>query len=335
MKTYTFKQLTGFDRAKIEALKKEGLSQTMIAKRLKVDKSTVSRELRRHDTPNGYFARMAQARHEQKRKSCRPKRKVEEMPAIGQHVIERIYRGWSPETISGTLKEEIKEGKRSPSDYVNHESIYKFVYESEFGKREKLYQYLRRGQKRRKRRFGRKTQREIIKNRVFIDERPREVAARKTVGHWEGDAIIYLHKKAINSLVERKSRFVILTKLERKTAALTKQAITGRLKYHYCKTLTVDNGIEHTDHQEIAQELGLKIYFCHPYHSWEKGTNENTNGLVRRYLPKRTSIDDLSQTDLDEIADELNDRPRKILHYKTPRTVLQSEYQKLNVAFRT
>lgn len=329
MKNRTFRQLTDSDRSKLEILIKEGYTQIEVAKKLEVSKSTVSRELARYSTPHGYRADMAQARHEFKRQMCKPHLRMNH-PEICEYVLERIYRGWSPETIAGKLKWEIKLGKKPEKFFLNHESIYQFVYESEFGKKEKLYQYLRRGQKRRRKQHGRRAQKETIKNRVFIDERPQVVGTRKTIGNWEGDAIIYPNKKAINSLVERKARFTILTKLEQKTAELTKQAITNRLKGHCCKTLTVDNGSEHALHQQIAKELNTKVYFCHPYHSWEKGTNENTNGLVRRYLPKRTNIDNLSQEELDVIADELNDRPRKILDYQTPREVLESEYKKIN-----
>lgn len=329
MKNRTFRQLADPDRFKLEILIKEGYLQKEIAEKLGVDKSTVSRELNRYSTPHGYQAKMAQARHEHRRRACKPHEKMND-PVICQYVLERIYRGWSPETIAGKLKREIKLGKKPESFYLNHESIYQFVYESEFGKKEKLHQYLRRGQKRRRKQHGRKTQKETIKNRVFIDSRPKAVETRKTIGNWEGDAIIYPNKRAINSLVERKARFTILTKLEQKTAELTKQAITNRLKDHRCKTLAVDNGTEHALHEQIAKELKTKVYFCHPYRSWEKGTNENTNGLVRRYLPKRTNIDDLTQEELDVIADELNDRPRKILDYQTPREVLESEYKKIN-----
>lgn len=328
MKNRTFNQLTDSDRAKLEVLIKEGYLQKEIAKKLGVNKSTVSRELSRHDTPHGYNGRMAQARHEHKRQQCKPKEKMSN-PQICEYVLERIYRGWSPETIGGKLKREIRLGLKPKAFYLNHESIYQFIYESEYGKQEKLYQYLRRGQKRRKKQHGRKSQHQTIKNRVFIDDRPKEVNLRQTIGHWEGDTIIYSNKKAVNSLVERKTKFVALTKLERKTAELTKQAVISKLQNHYRETLTVDNGTENADHEKIANELKMKVYFCHPYHSWEKGTNENTNGLVRRYLPKRTNIDDLTQKELDAIADELNDRPRKSLDYQTPREVLEYEYQKI------
>ena len=329
MKNRTFRQLTDSDRAKLEVLIKEGYLQKEVAKKLGVNKSTISRELSRHSTPHGYFGKMAQARHEHKRQQCKPKEKMSD-PQICEYVLERIYRGWSPETIGGKLKREIQLGLKPKTFYLNHESIYQFVYESEYGKKEKLYQYLRRGQKRRKKQHGRQAQQETIKNRVFIDERPKDIDLRRTIGHWEGDTIIYSNKKAVNSLVERKTKFVALTKLERKTAELTKQAVIGKLQNHYRETLTVDNGTENAKHEEIAKELNMKVYFCHPYHSWEKGTNENTNGLVRRYLPKRTNIDNLTQTELDAIADELNDRPRKSLNYQTPREVLEYEYQKIN-----
>ena len=323
MKNRTFRQLTDSDRAKLEVLIKEGYLQSEVAKKLGVSKSTICRELSRHSTPHGYFGKMAQARHEHKRQQCKPKEKMSN-PQICEYVLERIYRGWSPETIGGKLKREIQLGFKPKSFYLNHESIYQFVYESEYGKKEKLYQYLRRGQKRRKKQHGRQAQQETIKNRVFIDDRPKEINLRQTIGHWEGDTIIYSNKKAVNSLVERKTKFVALTKLERKTAELTKQAVIGKLQ-----TLTVDNGTENAKHEEIAKELEMKVYFCHPYHSWEKGTNENTNGLVRRYLPKRMNIDDLTQKELDAIADELNDRPRKSLNYQTPREVLEYEYKKI------
>lgn len=329
MKNRTFKQLTDSDRSKLEVLIKEGYLQKEAAKKLGVNKSTISRELKRYPTPHGYRADMAQARHEHKRTACKPHVRMND-PEICEYVLERIYRGWSPETIGGKLKREIQLGFKPKSFYLNHESIYQFVYESEYGKKEKLYQYLRRGQKRRKKQHGRQAQQETIKNRVFIDQRPKDINLRQTIGHWEGDTIIYSNKKAVNSLVERKTKFVALTKLERKTAELTKQAVIGKLQNHYRETLTVDNGTENAKHEEIAKELDLKVYFCHPYHSWEKGTNENTNGLVRRYLPKQTNIDDLTQKELDAIADELNDRPRKSLNYQTPREVLEYEYQKIN-----
>ncbi len=333
MKNRTFKHLTESDRVRIEVLLKEGYQASDIADNLGVNRSTITREINNRGNPSGYIAKFAEVNYRTKRSACRPKKRIEET-AIGTHVISKIRSGWSPEQISGRLALEITAGTRAKTDYLVPETIYKFIYDSDFGKEQKLYEYLRRGKKRRSKKYGRKSQKETIKNRVFIDSRPEEVSLRNTVGHWEGDSIIYPHKEALNSLVERKSRYGIVTKLARKTAELTKEAVIERLEDQLCLSLTVDNGTEQAEHQEITRQLQMPVYFCHPYHSWEKGSNENFNGLIRRYLPRGRSIVGVTQEDIDDIAWELNNRPRKILGFRTPTEVLKSEYRKLNfVAF--
>lgn len=323
MKSKTFTHLTDADRVRIEVLLEEGKTPSEIADMLGVNRSTVGREVKHRGTPTGYHAATAALDYDRKRSVCRPKRIMEETP-LGSLVIDRIKQGWSPEVIAGRLKKEIKEGKRLAREFVNHETIYQFVYQSEYGKQEKLYQYLKRGKKHRTHKYGRRSQKETIPNRIFIDDRPAVVDERSRLGDWEGDSIIYPNKQAINSLVERKSRYVLLTKLARKTALLTQQAVVERLQDLPHQTLTVDNGSENTNHEAVTQALGMPVYFCHPYHSWEKGTNENTNGLVRRYLPRGHSIEPVTQNDIDDIAWELNNRPRKRLDYSTPHEVLQS-----------
>ena len=333
MKNYIFKQLTDTDRVHIEVLLKEGFKQIRIAEKLGVNRSTISREINNRGTPSGYHAKQAEINHQIKRGKCKPKIKIEETTA-GSYVIEKLRKGWSPETISGRLRREIDLGLRDEKEYVNPESIYQFVYNSDFGKQEKLYEYLRHGKKHRTKKQGRKAQKSIIPNRVFIEMRPKEIDKRKTVGHWEGDTIHYPNKRGINSLVERKARYAILTKLERRTAEQTTAAVISRLSNHRRESLTVDNGTENIEHETIAKTLDLQVFFCHAYHSWEKGSNENMNGLVRKYLPSGTNLDTISQEDLDDIADELNNRPRKILAFQTPSEVLEGEYIKLrNVAF--
>ena len=334
MKKNTFKHLTEADRIRIEVLLREGFKPIDIAKRIGVNRSTISREIKIRGTPSGYHAGIAQINHQIKRDKCRPKRKIEETP-IGPHVIEKIRAGWSPETISGRLKLEISWGLRSPNEYINPESIYQFVYNSDYGRKENLYEYLRRGKKHRTKKYGRKSQRITIPNRVLIDFRPKEAQARKTIGHWEGDTLHYPQKKGVNTLLERKARFVILTKIEQRTAEQTTQAVIQRLQSHQRNSLTLDNGRENTQHEVITQALDLPVFFCHPYHSWEKGSCENANGLVRRYLPRNTNLDTISQEDLDDIARELNNRPREILGFLTPQEMIESEYKKLTnvVAF--
>lgn len=333
MKKKSFKHLTDADRIRIEVLLREGYRQIKIADKLTVNRSTISREIRNRGTPSGYHAKQAEINHRLKRGKCRPKIKIEETRA-GIYVLEKIILGWSPETISGRLKFEISLGLRDKNEYVNLESIYQFVYESDYGKRENLYEYLRRGKKHRSKKHGRKSHKTTIPNRVFIEMRPKEIEERKSVGHWEGDTIHYPKRQGINSLVERKARFAILTKLERRTAEQTTLAVVNRLLEHRRDSLTVDNGTENIKHEIISEALDMPVFFCHPYHSWEKGSNENMNGLVRKYLPRGTNLDTISQEDLDDIADELNNRPRKILGFQTPFEILEGEYNKLNnVAF--
>lgn len=325
----SYKHLNEHDRVRIEVYLQEKKSQYEIAGLLKVDKSTISREIKaRGGILRGYTADYAQINYEAGKGNCGIRSKIES-PTIRAFVIEKLKQGWSPETIAGRLKKEIKDGIRPKEEYVNHESIYQFIYDSDYGKREKLCTYLRQGKKRRTKKYGRKTKHEIIPNRVFIDNRPKEVETRKTIGHWEGDAIIYKYKNAIQSIVERKLKYTVLTKLMRKTAKETASAFITGLSGQYVKSLTVDNGSENRNHEEIKNKLGISVFFCHPYHSWEKGTNENTNGLVRRYLPRGSSLENVTQNDLDDIAWELNNRPRKALQYATPQEMLELEYSKL------
>ncbi len=330
MKNKLYCHLAESDRIRIEVWLQEGRNQAYIAKKLGRSRSTVSREVKNRGAPKCYVGRFAQVNYETKREKCRPRRKVEETP-IGTYVIAKIRSGWSPETISGRIKLEIETEIRNIEDYVCPEAIYLFIYESDFGRTNKLYQYLRRGKKRRTRRYGRKSRKEIIPNRVFIDERPKEANTRDSIGHWESDTLHYPEKQGINSLVERKARYVELTKMQRRTAEETERAVCLKLQKHVRKTLTMDNGSENRNHEAIAKSLSLLAFFCHAYHSWEKGTNENMNGLVRRYLPRKTNLDMVTQQDLDDIANELNNRPRAILDFKTPKEVLEYEYQKLSI----
>ncbi|OGK57806.1 hypothetical protein A3H86_01720 [Candidatus Roizmanbacteria bacterium RIFCSPLOWO2_02_FULL_41_9] len=330
MRTSTYRHLIEHDRVRIEVYLNEGKSQYEIAQLLNVNRSTISREIRkRGGILRGYTAKYAQEDYQREKARGGIKRKIE-YHRVGSYVIDRLKAGWSPETIAGRLKKEIKEGKRMLDEYVCHESIYQFIFDSEYGKREHLKEYLRYGKRRRTKQHGRRSQRSIIPNRVWIDVRTYEVNSRKTIGHWEEDTIMYGRLRGINSLVERKTRYVILTKLKGKTPEETKAVVNSRLKDQICSTITFDNGVENKNHQGMAKFLKAKIYFCHPYHSWEKGTNENTNGLVRRYLPKKTDLTIVPQRDVDDIAWELNNRPRKVLSYSTPEEMLQLEYSKLS-----
>ena len=315
-----YKQLTVADRKAIEVLLKRNCTRSEIAEELGVDKSTVCREINRRSTPTGYFFDIAQINYETNKEHCRRKA-VLSYSKTQSYVLEKIMLGWSPQQISGRMR---LEGR---PDYVCMETIYTWVYEDSVCKRDGIYQYLRQGKKKRTKHTGRSTKTSKIPNRVSIHLRPKIVEKRKEFGHWEGDSVIYAYNQAVNTLNELSSGLVEFSKLNRKTANLTAKAMIYKLtRYGLSKTLTLDNGSEFTSHEEISKVTGISIYFCDPYSSWQRGSNENCNMLLRGYLPKKASIKDLTQEDLDDIAWELNNRPRKRLGYLTP-----LEFYQLNV----
>lgn len=313
------KQITVADRKVIEILLNKNCTRTDIAKELGVDKSTVCREINNRSTPAEYFADIAQLDYEKKRKKSRRK-KILDNTKTQSYVMNKLMLGWSPEQISGRMRLEDR------PDIVCMETIYVWIYENSVCKREKIYQYLRFGKKRRTKHNGRTTKKSKIPNRVSITKRPKVVEKRKEFGHFEGDSVLYAYKQAVNTLNELQSGLVEFTKLEGKTADLTAKAMITKLSKYDVKTLTLDNGSEFTQHEKVSKELDISIYFCNPYSSWQRGSNENCNMLLRGYLPRRASIKDLTQEDLDDIAWELNNRPRKRLGYLTP-----IEFYQLNV----
>ena len=303
------------ERMRIYDWQREGLPQAEMARRLGRDRATVSRELRRNAVPSGYLPDLAQRRYQARRQHCRRRPRLENR-RLRRTILLLLQRGLSPEQIAGRLR--VEQG----ATVVNHETIYRFVYGSPLGRQEKLYQYLRRGKKKRTRRQGRRSQVSPIAHRLFIDARPPAVALRREIGHWESDSLLFSHDQALNVLVERLSRFTVVTRLRSKTAQDTCHALVARLAQLPHSSVTADNGSENANHVLVSQALAIPFYFCHPYHSWEKGTVENTNGLIRRYLPRPTDLNRVDQHDLDAIAAELNHRPRKCLGFRTPYEVL-------------
>lgn len=322
------KELKVTERKVIEILLNREESQTEIAKELGVHKSTISREVRNRSTPNGYFADIAQLNYEERRNRTGTNACKIMNSQTRNYILLHLQAGWSPEQISGRMKRD----KRK--DRICHETIYNFIYNESYCKREKMYQYLRRGKKRRTKWKGRGSHKSKLPNRISISQRPEIVNKRSEFGHWEGDSVIYPNKKAINTVNELKTGLVEFTKLDRKTAELTASAMTTKLSKYETKTLTLDNGTEFTNHEDVNRDTGAVIYFCHPYSSWERGANENANGLLRGYLPKRYNIDELTQEELDEIAKDINNRPRKRLGYQTPAEAYRQELSK-NVAVRS
>lgn len=223
---------------------------------------------------------------------------------------------WTPEEISGRLP------KVHPGKSICTEAIYQYIY-SKQGKKYKFWKLLPNARKKRMTKGGRRIQRASkIPEAISIDQRPEEVNVRKSIGHWETDNIVgkVTDKTALSVTVERLTRLTLLS-LTRKTAESKTDNLIKRLTEFPQKgriTLTADNGAENTNHQEITNSLGLGVFFCHAYHSWEKGTVENTNGRIRRYIPKGVSLDNVTESQIEELEYRLNATPRKCLNYSTP-----------------
>jgi IS30 family transposase len=307
-----YTQLAREQRYQINVLKKAGHNQTYIAAMIGCHKSTISRELRRNRGQKGY--RHYQADELAYSRQCEAYRSRIAWQTW-QQVEWLLRQDWSPEQITGYLKRE-----KQPS--VSHEWIYLYVY-ADKRRGGTLHRHLR-SQKKQRKRYSGYIRRGQIRNRISIDKRPKIVASKGRFGDWEVDTIVGArHKGGILSAVERKSKLTRLRKLATKGAAEMKDNTIELLasladKVH---TITVDNGKEFCEHELIAAGLQARVYFAHPYSSWERGLNENTNGLVRQYFPKKYEFSRISDKDLQQVEDRLNNRPRKTLGYRTPNEV--------------
>lgn len=310
-----YNHLTADERDEIAVLRAGGASLAEIGEQLGRDKSTISRELRRNRATGRRTAYYAQSAHQRSRHRWFESHQKERMsdPALKAYVEEKIRSKLSPELIAGRI------GMDRPGLSISHESIYRYIYaEARY-----LIPCLARGRwARRKRGYSRKQRKPHIPNRTDISLRPGVVSTREEPGHWESDAMVSRQsKEALNALVERTSRLTLLTKLSGATAEHTSGAITQRLRVIapvLRQSITYDNGSENAWHEKVNKALGTKSYFCAPYRSWEKGTVENTIGLVRRWLPKKTNLADIPDDKIIEIEAWLNNRPRKCLGFKTP-----------------
>jgi IS30 family transposase len=287
-------------------------SQQNIAAEIGVHPSTISRELSRNSGRRGYRPKQAQ----EKALARKEQHVHARISPQTWRLIERCVRlDWSPEQISGWLSKERQQS-------VSHERIYQYIY-ADKQRGGTLHQHLR-CRKQRRKRYGSYERRGQIKGRRSISERPAVVAHRRRIGDWEADTIIgQNHQQAIVSVVERKSKLTLLKRVAHRTAAAVEQALAELLQplQKRCHTITSDNGKEFANHQAIASNLQLDFYFAHPYASWERGLNENTNGLVRQYFPKKSSFSKITDRDVQKVMDRLNNRPRKRLGFKTPNQV--------------
>ena len=299
------------ERHYIEIQRKEGVSLNKIARVLERSQSTISREVRRNTGQRSYrhkqAHRLTQARHKSKVKS------VKLTADIKRRIADKVREDWSPEQVAGRLK---KEGVIS----LHHETIYQFIL-GDKASGGTLYKHLRHQNKTYRKRYGTPNNRTGIPNRVDIDERPEAANKRLRIGDLEVDTIIGKnHKGAILTMDDRKSKLRLAAPLPGKKARSVKEAMIDQLKpiKAFVKTLTYDNGKEFAEHESVAKALSCESYFAKPYHSWERGQNENANGLLRQYFPKSMELDKISQQEVFSAVDKLNSRPRKCLGYQTP-----------------
>lgn len=315
----TYKHLTYEQRYQIIPLKRSGYSIKKIADKLNVHPSTIYRELNRHRDERGcYYKRKVYEQVEAKKKRCAQNARKISAEAWSQ-VEEKLNIQWSPEQISQFVK-------------VSHESIYLYIYRDK-EKGGKLYRQLR--QKRTYRRMGgRRRRKKAILNAVSIEHRPAIVEERRRIGDIEIDTIIGVNRKsALLTVVDRKSGFTLIKKMTNLKGKATAQALIELLApiKTVLKTITSDNGGEFSEHKEVSEALEIEYYFAHPYSPWERGTNENTNGLIRQYFPKGTDFTNISDAVIIAVMERLNNRPRKRLGYKTPNQV----FYKKGFALRT
>ena len=313
-----YKQLNQAQRYQIEILKKAGKNQKEIAELLGVSPSTICRELKRNTGQKGYRPKQAQIKTDKRRKEAAKALKM--TPALILLIEAGILMDWSPEQISGWLK-------NNQGISISHERIYQHIWTD---KRHggTLYKHLRQSNKKRKKQYGSKDKRGQIRNRISIDERPAIVAEKTRIGDWEIDTVIgQNHQGALVTIVDRVSKFTLIKKVASKHAEAVTAATILLLQPYLDKTLTItaDNGKEFAGHETIKEQLNADVYFAHPYHSWERGLNENTNGLIRQYFTKGSSFENITDDEVEGVMNKLNHRPRKTLNFKTPHAVFFAE----------
>ena len=312
--------LTAAQRYTIASMRERGYSQTAIAKTIGKNKSVINRELRRNcDGRSGkYNGDLAQRKYEA-RLSLKPKQ-IRFTESIKQYVTKELKKKKSPEQIVGRAKLE-------GIDCVSHERIYQYVW-ADKRKKGKLYTYLRTKGKKYRKRGDYRDKRGMIKDRVCIEKRPQIVEKRERFGDFEIDTIIGANRKgAILTLNDRATGILRMRKLTGKNAEmLAEQTIEALSPWKAkLKTITADNGKEFAAHKKIAEELDIDFYFAHPYHSWERGSNENLNGLIRQYIPKKSNFSSFSDQYIQWVEDELNNRPRKRFKFKSPNEIIKQK----------
>tara|TARA_B100001964_G_C14124395_1_gene549845 strand:- start:55 stop:1065 length:1011 start_codon:yes stop_codon:yes gene_type:complete len=325
-----YKHLTTEARCQLYALKSTGYMQKDIAEHLDVSASTICRELKRNSGKKGYRYKQADEKATKRRShaSSQPKRMT---PVVVELIESKLIEKWSPEQISGLFKKN--------NILISHESIYQHVWSNKKSGGD-LYTHLRHKGKKYNHRAHKTAGRGCIPNRVDIAQRPKIIEKKSRLGDWEGDTIIGAKQQGvILSLVDRKSKFTLLAKMNGKFAAQVPMLMKKCLKRLPRKiaghSVTFDNGKEFSKHEAITRQTKLKCYFATPYHSWERGLNEHTNGLVRQYCPKGSNLNQYSEDEIQYVEDQLNNRPRKVLEYLTPNEVILGIRQPQRIALHS
>jgi IS30 family transposase len=327
MNTKKHKRLSLKERVIIQTLLEENKAKSFIAKKLNRARSTITREVNKWvANPNDkYDASLADWLAKDDYLNKRNLDKIGTYSLLRFYVYKRLLKNWSPEQISGRIKLDY------PNDSImsiSYEAIYMHIYaHPQASLNRKLIKLLPYQKSRRRKPKPRRKKGSKIKDQVNISQRPKHIENRKEIGHWEGDLVIgKAQKSAIGTIVERKSRYTLIIPVKDRTTKSVTRAFAKELNQfdnQLTKTMTYDNGTEMADHKWLSSNTGIKVYFANPYASWERGTNENTNGLIRRFLPKKTDFKIINNKQLKMIQYKLNNRPRKVLGFKTPLEVLE------------
>jgi IS30 family transposase len=309
-----YHQITFEERYTVGLLRQHGLSRAAIARTLGRHRSTIGREVQRNRAHSDGTYRPQLADSYARSRRSRSRRNRQFRSTDWALVQELLREDWSPDQVAGWLR-------RFRLLEISHETIYRYIWaEKQAGGT--LHQHLRGARKQRRKRYGRYDSRGRLAGKRWITERPAVVQTRQELGHWEGDTMLGDSQAGpcVLSLVERQSGYLLLGQLRQRTSAFVNHRARQLIarQPHPVRTITVDNGTEFHEYARLEQATGTEFYFATPHHAWERGTNENTNGLVRQYLPKRQSMAHLTQYDCNRIATKLNRRPRKRLGYHTP-----------------
>lgn len=316
------------EREKLSSLRQQGLTFREIGKILFRDHTSLSREYLKNCK---YYRQYQPCKAQTKAEKVAVKQRTK-APLKSHEIYLFVRKGlrkkWSPETIAGRLPIDL------PGNHIDDDTIYEYIYNSRKTRGEYLWKHLVLHRKRRMKKKGRKVKNDKYINVLKIDQRPASINKRKTVGHWETDNIEGKKSDSISvsTTVERKTRFTILSKLNGHGASVKTKAVINRLAQlpkPLVKTLTTDRGSENHGYWQITNSLQIPVYFCNPYHSWEKGSVENTNGRIRRFLPKGKTLNNLTDSYLKRIENQLNNTPRKCLKFRTPNEMLQLQINKL------